>query len=92
MKDHYSHLHVGVYDRGGLIPPGLSIVNNKTGHNEVAAVFNPRLGGGEHVSIHFDLRGAVIDKGAIDDLAAKVESRVIAGLKRNGRKSVSTTR
>jgi hypothetical protein len=31
---HYDHIHVGTYDRGGLLQPGLTLVENATGRPE----------------------------------------------------------
>ncbi|WP_100499687.1 phage tail tape measure protein [Geodermatophilus chilensis] len=36
---HRDHVHVSLYDRGGLVRPGLSLVDNRTGGNEHMAVF-----------------------------------------------------
>jgi hypothetical protein len=44
LKDHYSHVHVGIYDQGGVLPPGLTLALNLTGKPE--RVVGPQEGGG----------------------------------------------
>lgn len=34
LRDHYSHVHVGSYDQGGYLRPGLNVAWNGTGRNE----------------------------------------------------------
>jgi hypothetical protein len=34
LKDHYSHVHVGIFDQGGVLPPGLTLALNMTGRPE----------------------------------------------------------
>lgn len=34
LRDHYSHVHVGSYDRGGWLLPGLTLAENNTGRPE----------------------------------------------------------
>jgi hypothetical protein len=35
--DHYNHVHVGLFDRGGLLMPGLTLAENRTGKPEVVS-------------------------------------------------------
>lgn len=39
--DHYDHVHVATYDKGGILPPGWTLALNATGHDE--QIVNPRL-------------------------------------------------
>jgi hypothetical protein len=32
--DHYNHVHVGLFDRGGVLMPGLNVMENRTGRPE----------------------------------------------------------
>jgi hypothetical protein len=41
--DHYDHVHVGTYDRGGRLPPGKTLVQNLTGRAETILPFPPEM-------------------------------------------------
>lgn len=85
VRDHYDHLHVATYDRGGVLPPGLTLALNKTGKNEyVHDPMAPMAAG-----------PIVINVNGADDPAAvarEVKRELVAELKRNGRSTITTRR
>lgn len=48
--DHYDHVHVGVFDKGGWLMPGLNLAMNNTGRPE--RVVGPGGDGDVHVHFH----------------------------------------
>lgn len=57
---HYSHVHYSVFDRGGVLKPGLSLVANLTGKPEPLVPAMPGRHGGEvHYHAHVDVHGLV---------------------------------
>jgi len=73
--DHFSHVHAA-YDRGGWLPPGVSVAVNRTGQPE--RVLPPGQGGDVHVHFHGPVYG---DARA---LAAKVQQLIREDLRRRG--------
>lgn len=68
LADHYSHVHVGTFDSGGYLPPGLSIAINNTGQPE--RVIAPGGETGPLVYIH-ELH--VRDESDIDKIGSAVQ-------------------
>jgi hypothetical protein len=67
-QDHYNHIH-WAYDRGGWLPPGLSLAYNGTGQPE--QVLPPGRSGTAGITVHVDLRGSTLLGGATE-IAAKL--------------------
>jgi hypothetical protein len=58
----------GWYDRGGILPPGLTLAYNGTGRNEVVTPMD-KLGGQRPINIMIDMGDGLVQKiqGVIDD-------------------------
>lgn len=85
VRDHYDHLHVATYDRGGILPPGLTLALNKTGKNEYIA--DPRAPMGVS-KIEINVHGVRDPE--------EVTRRVVSALQRyqkgNGRSALAPSR
>jgi hypothetical protein len=51
----FNHFSVSGYDQGGILPPGVTVAVNKTGHDETILPFPPSalVGRGETYEFHF---------------------------------------
>jgi hypothetical protein len=65
LADHYDHVHVGSYDRGGWLAPGWNLAFNGLGRRE-------RVGGGDTI---VNVHGAVIDGEKLYRLIREGEAR-----------------
>jgi hypothetical protein len=77
------HFSVTGYDKGGLLPTGISLVGNFTGRPEVVTPAGAGEFGGGDLHIHFD--GPVYaDERGLEELTSKIRTRLYRHQNRSG--------
>jgi hypothetical protein len=78
--DHYSHVHVDTFDRGGWLKPGLTLAANYTGRSE-------RVGGGGDIIHNHNYHGPVVQD---EKFIAYLRNLEAKWQRRNGRPAFGT--
>ncbi|MFC9088987.1 NlpC/P60 family protein, partial [Nocardiopsis dassonvillei] len=80
------HGKAAVFDRGGVVPPGLSVIDNRTGHPEELRRADYLDNGPRELHLHF--HGPVTSKRAAEDLVVEA----LAEAERKGRVAKGTVK